>query len=401
MIFGSPHSTMEASVTPSVVSGDQPSFRRVFERLDGTTEYANTLLLTFLPRGGLQIVQPAKTSEILLKSYQQDFQSQDVGTWQAITTGKAVRIASNSVFAQKFLRPMGYDYAIAAPLQSPLFEGYPGALHLLRRADQGAFTAKDLDTLTEAAADWQTTSVARRTSRQGGTDAMPAWAVQTDAQFFVFNAQAKPTFHGESLARMDDELRGNMVAAVREALKTLDDQPVQSHRISLADTSGDLATFNIVAYAEYPALGTGPVVFACRLPNCQEWGTLRPTDVPADPELSRLVPAAKFMRQEFHRSPALGEIAKSVHLSPFHFHRRFTEIMGLTPKHFMLDCQIFDAKSELLKGTDLAKIAKDCGFAHQSHFTSRFKQATGLTPTRWRRTMKMQLASDESPHQRR
>ena len=46
------------------------------------------------------------------------------------------------------------------------------------------------------------------------------------------------------------------------------------------------------------------------------------------------------------------------------------------------------AKRELLaREKDLAQIATDCGFAHQSHFTSRFKQATGLTPTRWRRMM--------------
>jgi AraC family transcriptional regulator len=52
----------------------------------------------------------------------------------------------------------------------------------------------------------------------------------------------------------------------------------------------------------------------------------------------------------------------------------------------MLACQIHEAKAELLSGEkELAQIAKDCGFAHQSHFTSRFKQATGLTPTRWRR----------------
>jgi AraC family transcriptional regulator len=54
----------------------------------------------------------------------------------------------------------------------------------------------------------------------------------------------------------------------------------------------------------------------------------------------------------------------------------------------MLECQIHAAKTHLLSRTkDLADIAKDCGFAHQSHFTSRFKQATGLTPTRWRRMM--------------
>ena len=82
----------------------------------------------------------------------------------------------------------------------------------------------------------------------------------------------------------------------------------------------------------------------------------------------------------------LVEIARTVHLSPFHFHRRFTELLGVTPKHFMLDCQIQQAKGELLaRQKELARFAKECGFAHQSHFTSRFKQATGLTPTRWRR----------------
>ena len=75
-----------------------------------------------------------------------------------------------------------------------------------------------------------------------------------------------------------------------------------------------------------------------------------------------------------------------MHLSPFHFHRRFTELLGITPKHFLLECQINQAKGELIKREkELADIATDCGFSHQSHFTSRFKQATGLTPTRWRR----------------
>ena len=60
--------------------------------------------------------------------------------------------------------------------------------------------------------------------------------------------------------------------------------------------------------------------------------------------------------------------------------------LGLTPKHFLLEGQIHEAKLQLMaRQKDLRKIATDCGFAHQSHFTSRFKQATGLTPTRWRR----------------
>ena len=61
-------------------------------------------------------------------------------------------------------------------------------------------------------------------------------------------------------------------------------------------------------------------------------------------------------------------------------------VNGQTPKHFLLACQIHRAKQMLVeRKQELSEIAKECGFAHQSHFTSRFKQATGLTPTRWRR----------------
>jgi AraC-like DNA-binding protein len=139
-------------------------------------------------------------------------------------------------------------------------------------------------------------------------------------------------------------------------------------------------------YRDYPALGGGPVLFFCLQPDFCEWSSLRPNDFQADGELSRLVPAMRFMQEHFRRGPRLTEVAKVVHLSPFHFHRRFTELLGITPKHFMLECQIHQTKVDMMGGQkDLADIARTCGFAHQSHFTSRFKQATGLTPTRWRR----------------
>jgi AraC family transcriptional regulator len=152
-----------------------------------------------------------------------------------------------------------------------------------------------------------------------------------------------------------------------------------------------LWTFRAVTYSRYPGVRDGQVVVFCLQPTCGEWALVRPQDMAADQEVARLIPSLKFMRHEFHRGPTLTEIAKVVHLSPFHFHRRFAELLGLTPKHYLLECQITQAKRELLaRKKELAQVATDCGFAHQSHFTSRFKQATGLTPTRWRR-----LASGE------
>jgi len=121
-------------------------------------------------------------------------------------------------------------------------------------------------------------------------------------------------------------------------------------------------------------------------PEPDAWAKIRPSDFAADEELSRLIPALQYMRQNFAGESSLDDVAKTVHLSPFHFHRRFAALLGVSPKHYMFDCQIAEAKRLLVEQEkDLREVAELCGFAHQSHFTSRFKQATGLTPTAWRR----------------
>jgi AraC-like DNA-binding protein len=177
-----------------------------------------------------------------------------------------------------------------------------------------------------------------------------------------------------------------LVEEAQARLNKLNGQLMTADRVQLPDRYGDLWTFRCVTYSRYPGVGDGSFVLMCMQPTCAEWAAVRPADLQADQEISRLIPAMKFMRQEFHRGPTLGEISRTVHLSPFHFHRRFAELLGLTPKHYLLECQITQAKLELrARKKELAQIATDCGFAHQSHFTSRFKQATGLTPTRWRR----------------
>ena len=47
-----------------------------------------------------------------------------------------------------------------------------------------------------------------------------------------------------------------------------------------------------------------------------------------------------------------------------------------------------DRAKDLMRATgtpDLAEIAFVCGFSDQSHFTRMFSQATGMTPSEWRR----------------
>lgn len=96
------------------------------------------------------------------------------------------------------------------------------------------------------------------------------------------------------------------------------------------------------------------------------------------------------VRQRMQRrlNMTLREAADIANISQFHFHRIFSKWAGKTFKHLLAEYQLAAAQAEMLKGTKLERVAERCGFAHQSHFTSRFKQLTGETPGRWLRKAK-------------
>jgi AraC-like DNA-binding protein len=271
-----------------------------------------------------------------------------------------------------------------------VLEGYPGALHFYRNAAQGSFTNEELDQLTQIAREFDEAIARIRAARghdhEGACEPGVLPHRAPPMRQFIFDTDLRPALPQADASVLDERLRENILEDARRRIGHVNGRQIAADRVPLPDSRGDLWNFRVVTHKEYPALSTGPVVFFCLQPACGDWNALRAVDFQADNEVARLIPALKFMREQFHRGPTLVEIAKTVHLSPFHFHRRFTELLGITPKHFLLDCQIQQAKKDLLeRNKDLVKIAKECGFAHQSHFTSRFKQATGLTPTRWRR----------------
>lgn len=92
-----------------------------------------------------------------------------------------------------------------------------------------------------------------------------------------------------------------------------------------------------------------------------------------------------FIRRNYHRRILLADIARAAALSPYHFHRLFRAHFGRTAKRAMAELQIGEAQRLLKRGLTPRQVAKRLGFAHQSHFTSRFKQFTGTTPRRWMR----------------
>lgn len=347
-----------------------------------------------MPRGDLQIVQPAHVAEALIRAYAEGFHAEDRLSWQAIVQNKPVRPAdtwdaaafADSAYARELLRATHMEHVLVLPLAAPVLSGYPGVVHLLRSADAGDFTDGEIAALQEAIAEFDQHQAEARAGRKGSWLPRPVPQEQP-ILLSIIGPDLKPVFPDPQAGVIgDDRLRNQVVELARRHKHSLNGDNVYGDRVHIGDSHGDHWPFRVVTHKRYPALGDGEFTFVCLLPDCNDWGTLKPADFQADPELSRLIPAIKFMQQEFRRGPTLGEISATVKLSPFHFHRRFTELLGMTPKQYMLACQIHEAKVDLLGGKkELVTIAKECGFAHQSHFTSRFKQATGLTPTRWRR----------------
>lgn len=361
------------------------------------------LVVSTLPRGNLQVVQPSNVSDGLLKAYARGFHAEDLLSWGAIVKQKPLRGTDawseqefkDSAYTHEWLKPQGLKYVAAVPVASPVLAGYPGVVHLCRTEEQGEFTSAELATLSQAASELDDRS---EKGRSGGSKRSKGGVIERPmVRLSIIDSQLKLKVPAGGWDDIDERLRNHMVDFAKRRTNQLNGHLTAADRILLPDSHGDHWTFRVVTYKSYPALGEGSFAFFCLQPDAAEWAVVRPADLSADAELARLVPSLKFMQEQFAKGPTLVDIAKTVSLSPFHFHRRFTELLGLTPKQFLLECQINQAKTDLLaRDKELAQIAKDCGFAHQSHFTSRFKQASGLTPTRWRRMAAERYASTEN-----
>lgn len=81
----------------------------------------------------------------------------------------------------------------------------------------------------------------------------------------------------------------------------------------------------------------------------------------------------------------LSELAHAVGVHPAHVARVFRARHGVSVGEYARRVRLAWAAAEIARGdTPLAAIAKEAGFADQSHFTRLFKRHVGMTPARYR-----------------
>ena len=97
-------------------------------------------------------------------------------------------------------------------------------------------------------------------------------------------------------------------------------------------------------------------------------------------DYQRIEKAIAYIQQNFSAQPELDEIAKQVHLSPFHFQRLFKEWAGVTPKKFLQYISIEYAKKLLKDNLSLLDTSLETGLSGTSRLHDLFITVEGMTP---------------------
>jgi AraC-like DNA-binding protein len=100
----------------------------------------------------------------------------------------------------------------------------------------------------------------------------------------------------------------------------------------------------------------------------------------------RAVETALWIDAHSHRDIDLEDAAKQAGLSPFHFLRLFSDVLGVTPHQYLVRSRLRHAARRLAyDDSPITDIAYDVGFNDLSNFVRTFHRAAGTSPQKFRK----------------
>lgn len=106
-----------------------------------------------------------------------------------------------------------------------------------------------------------------------------------------------------------------------------------------------------------------------------------------------LHPALNYMENNLSNFEISNSVlAEQCGISEVYFRKLFKKCLGISPIRYLSEMRIEKAKNMLESGnSDFSKIAGDCGYSNIYYFFKVFKDKTGLTPTKYRETYKINI----------
>lgn len=108
----------------------------------------------------------------------------------------------------------------------------------------------------------------------------------------------------------------------------------------------------------------------------------------------------RYIDNNYRERLTLETLADTCHGSPYHLHRTFKRIKGITPVEYIRQTRMTKAKACLIY-TDkpIADIALTVGLPNTAYFITLFKKTTGYTPAEYRQIYSQKEgAHNESNH---
>lgn len=116
---------------------------------------------------------------------------------------------------------------------------------------------------------------------------------------------------------------------------------------------------------------------------------------------NRIAEAIEYIKTNFKEQPNLDEVAKKVHLSPFHFQRLFSEWAGTSPKKFLQFTTVEYAKTLLKENqATLFETAHETGLSGTGRLHDLFINIEGMTPAEYKnggKNLTINYSITESP----
>jgi AraC-like DNA-binding protein len=92
---------------------------------------------------------------------------------------------------------------------------------------------------------------------------------------------------------------------------------------------------------------------------------------------------------------SLAGLARTAGMSPYHFARIFRELSGLPPHRYLVRRRLTAAAKRLRDGASVTETCYAVGYRSLSRFIHAFRAATGMTPSQFRSTPRVQESSTD------
>ncbi|TVX98697.1 bifunctional transcriptional activator/DNA repair enzyme AdaA [Cohnella terricola] len=107
------------------------------------------------------------------------------------------------------------------------------------------------------------------------------------------------------------------------------------------------------------------------------------------PDEEWLATVTEYIDAHYQDRLSLDVLADVCHGSPYHLHRTFKRIKGITPIEYIQQKRINQAIRLLITSArPITEIGQDVGLPNLPYFTTLFKKRTGMTPARYRQSMR-------------